>query len=433
MALIGPAALLCLAGVMAAGSTAADDQDKRDLVLPDKYDCRDEGIMPVVKSQGGRGTCWAITATSALEAALMPEEHKIFSADHFTLQNGFEIAQKEGGDYKMIMAYLSGWYGPVYEEDDPYGDDITAEDIPARIHVQQVNLLEGESLARFKQMVYTYGTVQISLHMDRRTTAKALPYYNEETCAYYYPDKESSNHDVLILGWDDSFPASAFKTDPGLDGAFICQNTWGDSFGDHGIFYVSYADANAFTSGLAYARVESAANYDNIYQNDVCGWQGRQGYDMPECYFAGVYTARGNEELSAAGFYSLGRHTDYEIYVVHDFRDESSFLHKKYLTEGEIDGMGYFTIDLPEKELLAEGERFAVVVHVKSPGVDKPAAVELKKDAYTANVTTEGKESYISLSGGEWENTQEDFGTNICLKAYTDIAGENEAESRDRG
>lgn len=77
----------------------------------------------MVKSQGTLGTCWALTATSALEAALMPEEHLVFSADHLSMKNGFYITQNEGGDYQMAMAYLSGWYGPVLESEDPYGDE----------------------------------------------------------------------------------------------------------------------------------------------------------------------------------------------------------------------------------------------------------------------------------------------------------------------
>ena len=415
-------------GQISGGMPELETEGGQSLELPSRYDCRDDGKAPGIKSQGGRGTCWALTATSALEASLMPGEHKVFSADHFSLNNGFEAPQKEGGDYKMIMAYLSGWYGPVYESDDPYGDDKTADNIPARVHVQQITLLEGKKQEEFKRAVLQSGPVQTSLYMDRKATAKALPYYNAQTCAYYYTEKKSLNHDVLILGWDDEFPASSFKTDPGMDGAFICQNTWGKSFGDDGVFYVSYADANAFTTGLVYSRVESPGNYSRIYQNDVCGWQGRQGYDSPECWFAGVFTAQSAEKLSAAGFYSLGNHTEYEIYIVHEFKNEDSFIHKKYLTGGTIEGMGYYTIDLPMKEELAEGERFAVAVHVTTPGVDKPVAVELKKDSYTQNVTTENKESYISLTGGSWENTQEDFETNICLKAYTDVNGEDGIE-----
>ena len=395
-------------------------------MLPEVYDCRDIGKAPVIKSQGKLGTCWALTATSALEAVFMPQADLVFSADHMSLQNGFVISQKEGGDYKMIMAYLSGWFGPVLEEEDPYGDAVSAAHAASSAHVQEIRLLDGADRDTFKDMIFRYGPVQTSLYMDRETTAAGRGFYNEESCAYYYPSGEEPTHDVLLLGWDDTFPGESFAKDPGEDGAWICQNTWGTLFGQDGIFYVSYADANIARSGLAYTRVDLPGRYDCLYQNDVCGWQGRQGYGQPDCCFANVYTAGQDEILEAVGFYSTGARSDYEVYAVHDFEDDGSFVHKKYLTGGSLKGTGYFTVDLPQGEVLESGERFAVMVQISTPGTDKPVAVEIRKDRYTAGVTTEGREGYLSLYGGAWENTEEKFGTNVCLKAYTCIKEQDE-------
>ena len=75
-----------------------------------------------------------------------------------------------------------------------------------------------------------------------------------------------------------------------------------------------------------------------------------------------------------------------------------------------------------EAQELEAGERFAVMVRLRTDGSKKPVAVELKKDAYTRNVTTEGKEGYLSLNGEVWESAEEKYGTNICLKAYTRTA-----------
>lgn len=387
--------------------------------LPAFYDARDAGKKPVVKSQGKLSTCWALTATSALEAAFMPEAAPVFSADHMSMNNGFSVTQEDGGDYKMIMAYLAGWYGPVLEEDDPYGDEKTDPKAPAAAHVQQMRLLKGLSREDFKRAVMQFGPVQSSLYLERKTMTADDVWYNEKTFAYYCSERKKRTHDLLILGWDDTFPSESFLLDPGTDGAWICQNTWGEDFGDDGIVYVSYADANFAASGISYEKVYTADHYDHIYQHDVCGWQGRQGYQYPSCYFANVYTCGGEEQLEAVGFYSLGEKTSYEVYLIHDFEAPSSFMHKRAVAEGEISGKGYFTVPLDEPEKLGAGERFAVAVNIRTEGSKKPVAVEVKKDKYTQFVTTEGKESYISLAGGEWENTQEKYGTNVCLKAYT--------------
>ncbi|MCD7841518.1 MAG: lectin like domain-containing protein, partial [Lachnospiraceae bacterium] len=164
---------------------------------------------------------------------------------------------------------------------------------------------------------------------------------------------------------------------------------------------------------------EDTDNYDHLYQYDPCGWQGQQGYESEDCYFANVYTAEGEELLSAIGFYATGEDASYEIYLVHDFDGTDSFDRMEFLQSGSLEDMGFYTVDLDAEQELAEGERFAVVVKIHVPGETNPVAVEYRSDEYTQNVTTEGKESYLSRYGISWENTQEIFETNVCLKAYT--------------
>ena len=125
--------LVCRLCTLAAGAEVVSETEEP--VLPARYDSRDFGKGTMIKSQGEVNTCWALTATSALEAALLPEDHCVFSAEHMVYNNGFTTKVSDGGDAHMIMAYLSGWYGPVMEEADPYGDDKTDPDAPAAAHV----------------------------------------------------------------------------------------------------------------------------------------------------------------------------------------------------------------------------------------------------------------------------------------------------------
>ena len=395
--------------------------EEESAALPERYDSRETGRQPLVKSQGKLGTCWALSATSALEVCFLPEEKIVFSADHMSLQNGFVIGQNEGGDYRMIMAYLSGWQGPVRESEDPYADGKSTPGLTAFAHVRQMRVLEGESRDTFKEMIMTCGSVQSSLYMSRRTTSPALPYYNEDTFAYRYTKDEKPDHDILILGWDDAFPRESFADPPDHDGAWICQNTWGESFGDGGVFYVSYEDANLASSGVAYVQVEKARADEKIYQTDECGWQGRIGYGSEDCSFANVYRAGAGEKLTGAGFYSVGKHSSYEVYLVHNFEDTDSFIFKRTIARGECEGQGFFSARLEEPIPLEDGERFAIIVSIHTEGEKKPVAVEMEKDSYTVNVTTEGKEGYISPYGGEWENVEEGYNANVCLKAYTTV------------
>ena len=58
--------------------------------------------------------------------------------------------------------------------------------------------------------------------------------------AYFYDGAHEANHDVVIVGWDDSFPREAFSPQPEGDGAFLCANSWGEGFGEQGFFYRLY-------------------------------------------------------------------------------------------------------------------------------------------------------------------------------------------------
>ena len=398
---------------------ASEEAGEGEKSLPAYWNSGEQGRKPLVRSQGSDGTCWALTAASALEASLLPEERTVFSGEHIALGDAFSSGLEEGGDYVMIMAYLSSWLGPVTEEEDPSGDGVSPQGLSQSVHVQEIQMLQGAELEEIKEKIMEFGAIQTSLYMNRAVTEEGAEYYNSSASAYYYPQKETQDHDVLILGWDDSFPRESFARDPGRDGAFICLNTWGEDFGQEGIFYVSYEDANIAGSGLAYTRIDPADNYGNIYQHDVYGWLGQQGYGAETCWFSNVYTAKGQEELEAVGFYAAGDDTVYELYLVRDFLDEESFSEMVYVQSGALEYPGYYTVDFQTPQTLEAGERFAVAVRVRTAGETSPVAVEYAADEYSQGVTLQGKESYISPDGRKWEQTQRKYGSNVCLKAFT--------------
>ena len=410
------------AGVGAEGpvvrSEAADEP------LPAQYDCRSEGLTPVCKEQGAYGTCWALAATTALEISwqkLGGQLGTVFSADHMALKNGFTASLSDGGDPVMVMAYLSGWQGPVTEEEDPYGDAASPDGLQPAVHVKQMHLLEEPSREELKEEIFRYGAVQSSLYMTRKEAGEKSDSYNPSTSAYFCREEKTPTHEVVILGWDDGYPAGSFASDPGMDGAFICQNSWGSSFGEEGIFYVSYADPNLGRTALSFADIRTPDPQEQLLQTDTCGWQGQQGYAMESCWMANVYTAPEEEgkipELTAAGFYATGKQTGYELYVVRNFASPSDFEKRMPAASGTLEETGYYTVELDQTVQLDPGERFAVVCRVSTPGSDYPAAVEYASSPYTEAVTVEGKEGYLSRYADVWEETEKKFGSNVCLKA----------------
>jgi hypothetical protein len=320
----------------------------------------------------------------------------------------------------MGMAYLAAWQGPVYEEDDPYGDGKTDDSLIAQKHVQQMQIIDGKDYESIKEAVFQYGGVQSSLYSTIRSSQDSSMYYNKDTSAYCYIGTEKPNHDVVIIGWDDNYPSSNFNTSLEGDGAFICQNSWGADFGEDGIFYVSYYDTNIGTHNVVYTRVDEVDNYDHIYQSDLCGWVGKLGYDSEQIYGANVYTAESNENVCAAGFYATGANTEYEVYLVNEFENEKSFSNRELVASGTLEKAGYYTIDFDQSVQVKKGERYAVVIYVKTPGATHPMAIEYDSgEKILQDVDLEDGEGYISLNGTKFTNVKEKQDCNLCIKAFT--------------
>ena len=389
-------------------------------VLPYSYSYLAKERNSIVKNQGVRSTCWAFAALTALETTLKPEEEYVFSVDHMSMNSSFNISQFDGGDYSMALAYLTAWKGPVLEADDPYGDRVTDASLEPVVHVQEAQIIASKNFEKIKEMVYKYGGVQSSLYTSITNASGTSKYYNKEKAAYCYIGEEKPNHDVVIIGWDDNYPKENFNADIESNGAFICQSSWGEKFGENGIFYVSYMDANIGVHNIVYTKVEDIGNYDRIYQSDICGWQGVLGYDTEQAYFANVFESKSSEKVEAVGFYATDVETSYSVYVISDFKESRNFRDMQLVARGVFENAGYYTVKLDEP-VSVTGEKFAIVVQIETPNSKRPVAIEMQKDYATKTVDLSDGEGYISINGQSWEQVEKKYKCNICLKAYTDF------------
>ena len=93
-------------------------------------------------------------------------------------------------------------------------------------------------------------------------------YYNDSYLRnskyYYYNGANSTNHAVVVVGWDDSIATTNFYNSPSIKGAWIVKNSWGQSYGDNGYFYVSYGDRRVCTNLSTFSGV-TVNTYDNAY------------------------------------------------------------------------------------------------------------------------------------------------------------------------
>ena len=432
-----------------------------------------------IKDQKSTNFCWAFASISSLETNLAlknyndnkddkiydySERHMVYSMtqsfkDGQVNTNGWKQKAKDGGTTTMSMAYLTNGSGAINEEDMKFVDSqeeidindiknkqvqttvkdirnfdsiyITKNDGAIDANKNKIKDSEIESLKeQIKEHISTSGSVKASIYMPNfdnnvHINLKSGAIYNLID-SYEDIKKEMTkkdgvyvNHAVSIIGWDDNYSKDNFSVSLEGNGAFICVNSWGDSFGDDGLFYVSYYDSNIGIHNVVYTRVEDNDNYDNIYQSDLCGWVGQLGYECDTAYFSNVYTAQSDEELKSVGFYATGKDTSYEIYYVDNFEGTESFCNKVYLQSGKFTNEGYYTVDLNKAVNMAEGKKYAIIVKITTPGAVHPIAIEYKAGRSTKNVVIDDGEGYISLIGKSWEHVEESKECNICLKMYT--------------
>lgn len=388
--------------------------------LPEAYSYLEENRMPSLRNQEDTNVCWAFASLSALESSKDEDANGIYSADHLVNHNPFGKQFQDGGSYIVTMAYLLSWYGPVLEEEDPF-DGESVDGLEPCLHVQEIRQSEAKDYETIKKLVYLYGGVESALYVDFDENMKASSRYSEEFNSYCYLGEEVSNHDVVIVGWDDHYPAENFAADVTTDGAFICQNSWGESFGEMGTFYVSYEDVNIGGYGIAYTRIDPTDNYDKIYQSDLCGFTAQIGYQQEECWFANAYFTEEAIALRAAGFYATGKNTEYEIYVVPEFLNEKSLKDKKYICNGFFEDAGYYTIDFPEAVNIEAETDFAIVVKINTENAEYPVAIECPVEGLSESADLTDGRGYLSLQGNMWEHIEESKNYNICLKGYADL------------
>ena len=273
------------------------------------------------------------------------------------------------------------------------------------------------NLILIKQMVMEHGGATVGVCTEQKYWKnKKRNLYSE----LYGEPVKTADHETLIIGWDDEYPASNFSITPKGDGAWICKNSWGEDFGDGGYIYISYDDVNIGNQDIVYTRLADSDNFDNIYQSDILGWVGQMGFSKESAYFANVYTAEKDEVLKAISFYATGDDTSFTVFVVTDYKDDKSLNSgRKEIGKGETRYAGYYTVDLSQDIELTKGQKYAVIVKINTPGSEKPIAIECDAGSRTGELDLSDGEGYMSLYGEKWHRA-EDADANICLKAFTD-------------
>ena len=470
--------------------------------LPSKYDSRNvdgKRYVSMAEDQGYTSLCWSYAAIGAVESDILKHNPEItykdlnLSEKHLAYYNMHKNVGSYGGliddDYRELVnadnesnawifdydtgymsmggvadyciSLLTAWKGPVSEKRDDaynglYGEkfmytensDKPSDAYNCEYHVQDVIQIPSTFKNRdmIKQLIREHGAVTAGVKAENKYWS------NNNTNLYssYSGDTEIADHEVIIVGWDDDYPATKFKTRPPQDGAWICRNSWGESVGEKGFFYLSYCDQTFSINNVAAysSAVKGSENYyDNNYQTAgfltyvISAIEDEENYvtaySESKNPYGILYTAVSDETLKAIGLMALDCYQQYDLSVYVNPKHEEGTISLSDLKKPEVAlkcesiSGGFHTFEIPDEIKLAAGDEFFIYVSPATSGrlVFESSVDNVSKPNYdewnnlTGNIhnsySASGLSYYISEDGTQFlSQTDKDF----FIKAYTNNA-----------
>ena len=433
--------------------------------IPVKYDLRDKNCVTSVKDQGEEGLCWAFSTLGSAESNILkqglycPDEWKTdgeisLSVNHmawfpFTkdsrrdeLSVGDYIESENkgyaGGNSSIAVAALASGTGAQLTAAESKKSDGSYSEYERYSSFYRLNSSQflskttsQDDVISIKKWIMEDGAVDVSFYYD-----SAFYTYNKNNTAYFqnvYSEK-NTNHEVSIVGWDDSFEVSNFNSaggTPEKPGAWLIKNSWGKNKND-GYIWVSYYEPSlsSFTQFI----MEPSSASDNIIQYDtsVCV----NAYSFAST--ANVFTADSQQTLKSIGFYifndlSTTIIADAKIYLLKKgFENPTDGTLVREL-KGTYTNTGYKQAELSEQLLLEKGQSYSIVMTYKKSSTDEttysPIEENCESQWYNFHYTSNPGETFV-VDKGKWVDAYYYSGKygafgNVPIKAYTDNTSEN--------
>lgn len=266
--------------------------------IPTEFCLRDDYII-YTTNQSAYGLCWAFTTSNAIATTTMKATGEYYDFSEGWIAEIFNYASHNSSNASTIYAltgsskyyvggggnfvsydYLARKVGMVLESDFTYDEfqNICDEnvDIAYDFYSQYLNTTIMENLVpgefnitsyrngntsvfnSMKAHIMNHGGLYAAMRWGTTDNGVGTKTVNGKEITYKLADTSSSSgHAVTIIGWEDNININ------GSYGAWIVLNSWADSFGDNGIFYVSYDDTD-INSLYGYKYVE---NKTGLYYN----------------------------------------------------------------------------------------------------------------------------------------------------------------------
>ncbi|MBR6799424.1 MAG: InlB B-repeat-containing protein [Firmicutes bacterium] len=460
-------------------SAEPEDEISPNTAVPSKYPNVSNPIQymynyyPATRSQSPYGTCWAHAATACAEFDMIKNHGRDKYIDYSELQltyfnyhaghnpetgyiTGNELPGLEkdiiwiptaqddpniktakhyldvGGNMVYSMHTLSQWKGYTNETTLPYhnvksnknytpGNYLnTYHDAAQLRNVRYLDIKNDRDSV--KQAIINHGAVYISYYADSN-------YYNSDTNTYRNTYNTTTNHDIVIVGWDDS------------KNAWLARNSWKETASDNGsentYFWLSYYDTSL--AATAYSLdFEPYSPSDHLYQHDgVTTHSSLEVNAVSNVFTASSSMPNVSERLDSVMIpFTSATNVNYKIEIYTGLTSSnptSGHLHSSSTQTGWTTTKGIYTIDLNRPVYLSPREKFSILV----TALNGPAYFDFEKSKnvtykqgdvtyswFNTTASVDVGESFYYYNGRWIDLKQHGSGYgNACVKAITSDSG----------
>jgi C1A family cysteine protease len=387
--------------------------------FPIVYDMRETGWLTPVKSQSSGG-CWAYSTMGAVESRwlMLGMGEYDLSDNNLKYCHKYIPPRSTNGNHWMASAYFARRSGPYLESEDPYpggtsGTDDCPNDLTPSYYIHNSRYPPPQDIDFVKQTVLDWGPVWSLLYWNSNS-------YDPENSTFYYAGNHAVNHAGCVVGWNDTL------TTQGGQGAWIVKNTWGQSWGDGGYYYLSYFDSQFLKYNGYWPEVMEYEAYTTLYQYDEIGGYWGLGFEDEVGYGLVKFEGTGQDtEITKIGTFIVSYGCGVEIKIYDDF---DTSLENLLCSKDEIicELPGYYTFDLDSSIVIPAGDDFYVQIRYDSNNPDDtwPIALEDTIATYAMPEIETGK-FWIGPNPDLWPTAWyalghgTSFPYDLCIKAYS--------------